>query len=416
MAAAAGILTVWAEPKELGEHARDFARQLSDKALPYWYDTAVDWQRGGYLLADEGSGQPRRASTKQIVTQARMVWGFSHVTVKGYRDAWRNYLNAARRGYRFLVERFRDSVNGGYYWKTDLDGKPVNDRKYLYGEAFVIYAFVEYYRASQDHEALERALELFRTIQRHCHDSEHGGWGEHYTVDWELIREQDDLIEVERAGLKSANAHLHWMEALAELYEASGDVEVNEALDEALRINVAYFYPPTAGEAAFHRQPDWIEVTDPGSAGLSYGHNVEFAWLMVRAQQVLGRQPAWDHFHSLLDHSLRYGYDQARGGLYNRGFDDQRATDQDKVWWSQAEAMAALTDSLMHRRKAAEQEALHKLIDFLEVHQIDPDDGIWHDTVSAAGEIKRPAKAHNWKANYHDVRAIVKFIEAFGAP
>src|SRR2546425_8253839 len=34
---------------------------------------------------------------------------------------------------------------------------------------------------------------------------------------------------------------------------------------------------PISGKSCFHRQPDWKEVTDPKSAGLSYGHNVEFA-------------------------------------------------------------------------------------------------------------------------------------------
>jgi len=36
-----------------------------------------------------------------------------------------------------------------------------------------------------------------------------------------------------------------------------------------------------------------------------------------------------------------------------------------------------------------------------------------YDTVAEDGKIKNPAKAHNWKANYHDVRALVKFIETF---
>lgn len=35
------------------------------------------------------------------------------------------------------------------------------------------------------------------------------------------------------------------------------------------------------------------------------------------------------------------------------------------------------------------------------------------DTITAAGQPKSTAKAHNWKANYHDVRALVKFIEEF---
>ena len=40
-------------------------------------------------------------------------------------------------------------------------------------------------------------------------------------------------------------------------------------------------------------------------------------------------------------------------------------------------------------------------------------DGIWLDTVTAEGRPKATGKAHNWKANYHDVRAMVKFMNAF---
>jgi len=42
--------------------------------------------------------------------------------------------------------------------------------------------------------------------------------------------------------------------------------------------------------------------------------------------------------------------------------------------------------------------------------------GIWLDTVTAEGKPKSTGLAHSWKANYHDVRALVKFIEAFSKP
>lgn len=394
--------------------AREYKQQLTEKVLPYWYDTAIDWQRGGYVLSDDAARTAPPATEKQIVTQARMVWGFAHVHRKGYRDPKRDYLKAAAHGYRFLLDHFLDRENGGYYWKTDLDGKPINDRKYLYGESFVVYALVEYARASGDQAALRQAMDLYHTLQKRCHDAAHGGWGEHYERDWRLIAAQDNRIEVEVAGLKSANAHLHWMEALAELYDATKDPEVKASLTEALRLNATYFYPPDAGKACFHRNPDWSFVTDPKSAGLSYGHNVEFVWLMVRAEQVLGVAPSWKHYDAILGHALKYGYDHVRGGLYNRGVDDQPATDTDKVWWSQSEMMAALTDGLLHQPNPAYAAALEQLIKFLNTYQINAKDGIWLDTVAADGKPKSTAKAHNWKANYHDVRALVKFIEAFG--
>ncbi len=416
---AAGAVCVWAVlpagAKELAEYARDFHDQLVAKVLPYWYDTAVDWQRGGYLLSDNAEKTAPPASDKMIVTQARMVWGFSHVYNEGYRDPKRDFVKAAKTGYDFIVAHFLDPKQGGYYWKTDLDGKPINDRKYLYGQAFVVYAFVEYYRASHDRDALERALSLYRTIQLNCHDIEHGGWGEHYTSDWKLITRQDDRIEVEVAGLKSANAHLHWMEALTELYDATRNDDVKRSLEEALRINATYFYPMDPSRCAFHRNPDWSFVTDPKSAGLSYGHNVEFAWLMVHAQQVLGQSPSWDHFNALLEHALAHGFDKERGGVYSRGIEDLDAYDTDKVWWVQAEMVAALTVSLKHEWDIRHDQALHKLINFLQAFVIDEKDGIWIESVTAEGRPKSQWKANDWKANYHDVRAMVKYIDAFGA-
>ena len=218
---------------------------------------------------------------------------------------------------------------------------------------------------------------------------------------------------VEIAGYKSANTHLHLMEAFTELFQATGKRAVRKSLEEALEINVKYFYPPDPAGSCFHRQLDWSPVNNPASAGLSYGHNVEFAWLMVRAQQVLKVQVAWPHFYAHLDHALKHGYDHARGGLYSLGVANQPAHNTDKVWWVQAEMLAALVESLQHKANGAHASALDSLLEFIARHQADLKDGIWFSTVTAEGEPKERGKAHNWKANYHDVRALVKFVEAF---
>lgn len=76
--------------------------------------------------------------------------------------------------------------------------------------------------------------------------------------------------------------------------------------------------------------------------------------------------------------------------------------------------IAALSDAIQHKKNPAYADALEKVIRFVNAHQADPADGIWLDTVTADGKPKATGKAHSWKANYHDVRALVKFIEAFG--
>ena len=401
--------------KDASQYAHEVRAQLTQKVLPYWYDTAIDHQHGGYVLSDDAAKPAPPATEKQLVSQARMVWGFSHAHIHGLGDGRRDYLEAARQGYRFLLTHFQDREKGGYVWTTDLEGAPKDERKLVYGEAFVIYAFVEYYRASGDKEALANALDIFNKLQTHAHDAKYGGWVEHFQRDWTPIMDPSAQVIVERAGCKSANTHLHLMEALTELYEATHNRQVRKALVEAVNINKTWFYPEDPGKSAFHRHLDWKPVTEPASQGLSYGHNVEFAWLLVRAQQVLRERPSWSHVEAHVNHALKYGYDHLRGGLYSRGFDNQPASDTDKIWWVQAEMLAALTECLKHKENASYSRALAQLLDFVSAHQANPSDGIWLDTVKADGTPKVTAKAHNWKANYHDVRALVKFSEAFGA-
>ncbi len=405
-----------AAAKDRAEHAAEFKRQLVEKIMPYWFDTGIDQKYGGYVLSDDALKQAAAATEKQLVTQTRMIWGFSHAHLKHLEDGKRDYLKAAEQGYRFLLDHFLDRANGGYYWTTDLSGKPLNQRKLVYGESFGIYGLVEYYRASGDKAALRHAMDLYHVLQQRAHDAKYGGWIEHFERDWTPMLKPGAEAIVEVAGFKSANTHLHLMESLTELYEATRDREVGKSLAEAIKINRTYFYPKDPGKSNFHRHLDWTPVTDSSSAGLSYGHNVEFAWLLIRGQKVAGQRLSWDHFYAHLEHALKYGYDHERGGLYSRGFDDQPATDTSKVWWVEAEMLAALTDALKHQENPLQGQALVTLIDFINKYQANPSDGIWLDTVAADGTPKASGKAHNWKANYHDVRAMVKFLEAFGKP
>lgn len=396
---------------DLPSSAQEMRTQLVEKVLPYWFDTAQDTNRGGYLLEDDAVHGRRQPTEKQIVGQSRMVWGFSHAHLAGFTN--RNYLQAAKQGYEFLLDHFLDRRDGGYFWSTDLKGKPINDSKFLYGESFVIYAFVEYYRASGDREALRHALELYREIQAHLHDDKNGGWFEQTDRQWKLLAPGDRRNQFDLIGSKSANAHLHWMEALAELYEVSQDLAVKESLIEALHLNQTYFFPANPAQYTAYRRFGWKAVTESGYTELPYGHNVEFAWLMVRAERVLGLDPSWERFYALLDHALKYGYDEKLGGLYNRGVEDQPVTDTEKIWWVQAEMLAALTEALNYQSNARYMTALNKLLNFVNTYQVSSKDGIWLYSVTAEGLPKGTSKADSWKANYHDVRAILKFVQTF---
>ena len=49
------ILPLLVVAADRAQSAREFKRQLVEKIMPYWYDTTVDQQHGGYLLSDDAA-------------------------------------------------------------------------------------------------------------------------------------------------------------------------------------------------------------------------------------------------------------------------------------------------------------------------------------------------------------------------
>jgi len=214
-------------------------------------------------------------------------------------------------------------------------------------------------------------------------------------------------------GFKSGDAHLHWMEALTELYSEVKDASVRDSLLEAIELLCTEFYPPNVSASCEYRLPDWKPVANDELSGLSHGHMIEFGWLMLYAQQVLGMPRDWDHFESLLRHSLRYGFDHQRGGFYFRGRPNEPASDKTKFWWVQAEGLSALTDAVAHFDSDEYNETLTRLIDWILNYQIRSDDGVWIVSTDAEAQPQNVKKAGEWKAAYHEVRAITKFVHTF---
>ena len=132
--------------------------------------------------------------------------------------------------------------------------------------------------------------------------------------------------------------------------------------------------------------------------------------LCTKPEREASRNEEWPLLHAQT--LLATGrYPPAEGVVSNAG--NEPASDQNKIWWVQAEMMAALTDALRYQEDAAQRQALDQLIHFVNGYQTDARTGVWLDTVTAEGQPKSTGLAHAWKTNYHDVRALAKFIEFF---
>ena len=421
------MISVFAERRKV---ALEWDALLKDRMLPYWHKTTVN-SRGGYQVYDPGDrswraqiqslikrrNHAQHEGLRGVISQARLLWVFSHAHLLGYSTPQHDYLKAAAHGYSYLIATMLDREYGGFYWKTDISGGVIESHKILYGQSMAIYALVEYHRASSLSDPLEYACSIYETVQQRFHDKTHGGWIEHCERDFkplsctgERLPGMPDIV-----GFKSGDAHLHWMEALTELYSAVKDASVRDSLLEAIELLCTRFYPADVSESCEYRLPDWNPIANDEFANLSHGHMVEFAWLLLHAQQALGMPGNWDHFESLLRHSLGYGFDHKRGGFYFRGKSHEPASDTTKFWWVQAEGLSALTDAVAHFDSDEYDGPLTQLVDWIRNYQIRSDDAVWIVSTDAEGVPQNVKKAGEWKAAYHEVRAITKFVHTFAA-
>ncbi len=196
---------------------------------------------------------------------------------------------------------------------------------------FVVHALVEYARAGGDPAALAEARTLFELLVERAHDDAYGGWVEHFGRGWRPPRWSGRGFEVEIPGLKSANTHLHAMEALTELETETRDPTVEATLGETVDLITGHFFPDDPGAAAQHRSRDW---RPDGRAGVSLGHNVEYAWLLLRVERILGREPSRNRFDAYISATL----------------EAQRPA---RIWWEDAELLAALATGLRVARRPA---------------------------------------------------------------
>jgi len=68
------------------QHVKEYRAQLVLKILPYWLKT-IDPSHGGFLLGDDAIRGRSAPKEKQLATQARMVWAFSHAHLHGLAKA-----------------------------------------------------------------------------------------------------------------------------------------------------------------------------------------------------------------------------------------------------------------------------------------------------------------------------------------
>jgi mannobiose 2-epimerase len=401
--------------------ADDVETTLHQDVLDVWFPRTVDNENGGFRSDFTREWSPGvKSGGKFSVFQGRMTWISSQVALRRP-DLRDKFLPIAQHGLDYLNDTLWDKQYGGFSWGLDDHGSTSSyytDGKHLYGNSFALYGAAAAYQATKDPKSLELAQKAFRWIDEHAHDSKNGGYFEWLTRQGKVVEGNPDAVLLQPVpvaefpiGYKSMNTHIHLLESFTQLYEVWKDETLRRRLEELLAINRDRICLEP-GVMNLYFTNDWRTIPDHDS----YGHDVETAYLMLEAEDVLGKghDPKTEHMARLLvDHALANGWGETYGGFYQDGTTFGKPESRLKEWWVQMEGLNSLL--LMHEKYGRQTDvyfkAFQKQWQFIKAYQIDAQFHGVYEMVGPDGIPVNPNKGRIWKAAYHDGRALLNVSE-----
>jgi len=374
--------------------------------LPYWVENAVDEDHGGFVGQIRQNGERVSDAAKGSVLNARILWTFAAATRLLGRDRFREL---AERAHTYLMKHFWDPVNGGVFWSVDNTGHPLKTHKQTYAQAFALYGLSEQYRATGDKDVLSQAIQMFQLIEEHTRDLEHGGYLEARGRSWERI-EDVRLSDKDLNVPKNMNTHLHLLEAYTNLYRVWPDPLLRDQLAALVDLFLIQIIDKTQHHLYTFFEADWTPVTDM----ISFGHDIEASWLLLEAADVLGDAAIRSAVHGaaipMARAALEKGIDTG-GGLLNEILPDG-ATDGDKYWWVQAEAIVGFVNAFQETQSQDFLDAAEAIWEYARRHLADDEVGEWHFRVARDGQpYPEDDKVGMWKCPYHGARVCFEVIE-----
>ncbi|MBR5115528.1 MAG: AGE family epimerase/isomerase, partial [Lachnospiraceae bacterium] len=272
---------------------RESGEQLKKHLIPFWTGL-MDTKRGGFFgrVADDLSVE--KDADRGSILNSRILWFFSSAYLIAHEE---EALPAARHAYGYLKSAFLDPKNGGIYWSVTAKGKPADDSKHCYAQAFAIYGLSAYAHAERSchllsirdgntddtaaEEALGIAYLLFELIESKMRDEK--GYCEAFDRELHPVS-NEKLSENGVEAARTMNTLLHVLEAYTELYLTDERKEVRDRICEILDIFLDKIYDRGSSRLGVFFDADYHSLIDL----YSYGHDIEASWLIDRALDAVG--------------------------------------------------------------------------------------------------------------------------------
>jgi mannobiose 2-epimerase len=390
---------------ELQQYKKEMGIELG-KILSWWMKMVLDENCGGFVGKIDHDNKIYSEAPKGSVLNSRILWAFS----AAYNQTGnKKYLKIAERSFNYILEYFIDKEYGGVYWTVDFKGNSLDTKKQIYALAFAIYGLSEYYLASKNERAKQKAIEIYNDVVSHSYDEKYGGYIEALTRDWNEIGDQR-LSSKDANEKKSMNTHLHLLEAFANLYKTWKDELLRKRVIELIQIFLDHIIDKETHHLILFFNEEWKSK----SGIISYGHDIEAAWLIQEATEIIKEEFLLGQIKNIsvkIAAAAAKGLDED-GGLWYEYDVSQHHLVNEKHWWPQAEAMVGFFNAWQITGK--ESFLNHSLCSwqFVKDHMTDTQLGEWYWGVNEDySSIKQKEKVGIWKCPYHNSRACMEIIK-----
>jgi mannobiose 2-epimerase len=410
--------------QEITNLRKEAENHLINELLPFWTSRMEDSVNGGFITHFDVRGNDSGEDEKSLIAQTRSLFTISSALRAGYGDE--SFARLAVHGFNYLIDKMWDKDHLGFYWLTNRKGDVTIDKKIIYGHSFAIYALSEYTLATGDERGRGYAEIVFDLLQKYCADTMYGGYWEMFNRDWTLCGPGS-----QGGDRKTLDVHMHLMEAFTTLYECTGrevhrrklleiiDILLYRIIHPVYRTGIPQFFKDwsVAPQIKFDIIWGWDRFSEDGQKGnatdnTSYGHNIEFAWLLLHALDILKIPSAIyeDTLKKIFEHAVTNGIDYEYGGVYVEGSHSGAVYDREKEFWQQAECLIGLLDGYLLFRDERYFEAYKKVHRFVFDKMINKGVGEWYPLMTRKGEPIWTHMSHSWKVNYHTVRSMIQTI------
>jgi mannose/cellobiose epimerase-like protein (N-acyl-D-glucosamine 2-epimerase family) len=377
---------LFAASSEAAKHIdREWFRQTLAGETAHWRDAALR-PNGFFMVSLDRQWRPQGSPNGTLVSQGRQIF----VMTAGY-ELTREpaYLDAVKKGADFLLQYFRDTEKGLFFYSVTPEGKVIDDGKDSYGLAFTIFALSHAARVTKDKRYSDAALETWAQMKEHLRD-EAG-----------FFKPKTDRGYTRVIGQNTQNPMMHLFEALLALYDATGSKAIfKDALAHADAI-FTKLYDQREGRLPELYDANWKPAPPERTGYIELGHQFEWAFLLSHAVEKGFPKRFLTVGDRLINYGMKMAYDQEEGGIFSR-LDPQGAVIRGpKGWWEQCESLRAMMHYAVVRGRKDLWPAFDQSLAYAKKYLIDAEYGGWYYSYDPKATTQRTNKGSVWQAGYH---------------